>query len=156
MTNMESAPMHETLQVFHQELLQLCDTLEIIADGLPDECSDQTLLTISRSIYPLVCRVHEFEEVEVFPYLVRLEGVPKRLTESLERLQFEHWEDESFAEELSENLRLYVTDPDGRNTPALAYMLRGFFEGLRRHIAFEADHLVPLLQPMPPLSQPAS
>jgi hypothetical protein len=24
-------------------------------------------------------------------------------------------------------------------------MLRGFFEGLRRHIAFEREHIVPLL-----------
>ena len=31
------------------------------------------------------------------------------------------------------------------NIDKLSYMLRGFFEGLRRHIAFEKEHLVPLL-----------
>ena len=31
------------------------------------------------------------------------------------------------------------------NFEALSYMLRGFFEGLRRHIAFEVEHLMPIL-----------
>ena len=65
---------------------------------------------------------------------------------ALERLQYEHWKDESFAEEVSDGLIKFVSDSDHPSADTLAYMLRGFFEGLRRHIAFEAEHILPLLR----------
>ena len=66
---------------------------------------------------------------------------------ALERLQYEHWKDESFAEEVSDGLIKFVSDSDHPSADTLAYMLRGFFEGLRRHIAFEVEHiLLPLLR----------
>ena len=77
------------------------------------------------------------------------------LNRSLERLKYEHWEDESFAEEVSDGLIRFVSDPDHPSPDTLAYMLRGFFEGLRRHIAFESEHILPLLRRQEPNQQPA-
>ena len=62
----------------------------------------------------------------------------------VERLRLEHVEDECFAEEVQYELMLL-----GQGRPVLApeatgYMLRGFFEGIRRHIRHERDLLADL------------
>ena len=161
---------------------RLCAALEAIADALPDNLDTQHTLHVARLIGPTIRRAHAFEEKTVFPLLEAHFATRPELATTLERLHFEHWEDESFAEELAEKLvdavmrvasrrrgerpkagpaaRLAAIGPVGsagapdpcgqRAEPdpqaeALGYMLRGFFEGLRRHIAFEEEHLVPLL-----------
>ncbi|TFF20657.1 hemerythrin domain-containing protein [Jiella endophytica] len=156
---------------------RLCDSLEAIADALPDNLDHQHTLHVARSIGSIVRRAHAFEETTIFPLLDRSFRNRPQLAATLERLHFEHWEDESFAEELAEKLIDYVKAAAARPGPlaprcaasvprvgvfgtivsgplsisadpvaeALGYMLRGFFEGLRRHIAFEEEHLLPLL-----------
>ena len=125
---------------------QLCDQLEEIADALPETTDHQRLLVIARSILPTVKTAHRFEEDRIFPH-IQMEARDKdSLNLSLERLQYEHWEDESFAEELTDGLIRFVTECDEPSAITLGYMLRGFFEGLRRHIAFEAEHILPLLR----------
>lgn len=158
---------------------RLCTALEAIADALPDNLDTQHTLHVARLIGPTIRRAHAFEEQTVFPLLKAHFAARPELTTTLERLHFEHWEDESFAEELAEKLvdavmrvatrrrdarpkarpaaRFAAIGPahapsaDGSRAQsdplaeALGYMLRGFFEGLRRHIAFEEEHLVPLL-----------
>ncbi|MBO0903834.1 hemerythrin domain-containing protein [Jiella sonneratiae] len=156
---------------------RLCDALEAIADGLPDGLDGQRTLHVARQIRPTIRQAHVFEETTIFPLMrARFSGRPELAT-TLERLHFEHFEDESFAEELSEKLIEYVrrraamagaarspvrlVEPEDAGVPrgmpaaapgvadpvaeVLGYMLRGFFEGLRRHIAFEEEHLLPLL-----------
>ncbi|MCE7026540.1 hemerythrin domain-containing protein [Jiella avicenniae] len=160
---------------------RLCDALEAIADGLPDDLDAQQTLHVARSIGSGIRRAHRFEEDTVFPLLERSRDASPELFATLQRLHFEHWEDESFGDELAEKLIDYVrtraaeqrggkvpqaasqrrgrgafgivaAEPNGsaKNpaAEALGYMLRGFFEGLRRHIAFEEEHLVPLLAKM--------
>jgi hemerythrin-like domain-containing protein len=100
---------------------------------------------VARSLIPTVKTAHQFEEKQVFPLLHHPDVHTSSLRQSLERLQFEHWEDESFAEEVSEGLMMMITETDRHNHDTLSYMLRGFFEGLRRHIAFEIDHILPML-----------
>ncbi len=155
---------------------RLCDALEAIADALPNDLDAQRTLHVARSIGPSIRRAHRFEEDTVFPLLKTDPKAASELSATLERLHFEHWEDESFGDELAEKLIDYVrtraagapgangtasprialqpfpasllADLRGHADPvaeALGYMLRGFFEGLRRHIAFEEEHLVPLL-----------
>lgn len=130
---------------YHQAQLDMCRRLERIADNLPLAMDSQAFLQLSRTVYPVVKSAHEFEEQSLFPLLEHKMAHEDRLLQSIERLKFEHWEDESFAEEIGDGLLIYVTDPDRQNPEALSYMLRGFFEGLRRHIAFEAEHVLPLL-----------
>jgi len=124
----------------------LCCQLEHIADGLPDQVDKQECLYVARSIIPVVKLAHEFEESVLFPILrENFEGKPE-LEQTLERLQGEHWEDESYASEIHNGLIDYVSGLAESNVDSLAYMLRGFFEGMRRHLAFEREHVLPLLR----------
>jgi len=131
--------------VHHQLLLDLCRQLEELADRLPDQFDIQECLAIAWKLYPVVREAHRFEEETLFPILASRLDTEQSINENLERLKFEHWEDESTAEDISVFLRQMVSDPSGANAEKIAYMLRGFFGGLRRHIAFEKVHLLPLL-----------
>ncbi len=130
------------LRKAHLDQLALCDSLEDIADSLPDHVNRQKCIYAAKALGPMVAGVHRFEEDIVFPLISRkLSGVFD-LTATLSRLRFEHCEDECFAEELTEALhKLGAGDPD-TNAEATGYMLRGFFEAMRRHIAFESEHLL--------------
>jgi len=141
-----AGPIEQEMQQHFSMQLDLCNQLEAIADALPQKIDRQKLLIIARSILPTVKTAHRFEEDRIFPH-IKLEAKEKQaLNLSLERLQYEHWEDESFAEELSDGLIRFVTDCDEPSANTLGYMLRGFFEGLRRHIAFEVEYILPLLR----------
>ena len=39
-----------------------------------------------------------------------------------------------------------LVNGEQNNPEKLGYMLRGFFEGLKRHVAFEQTHLIPLIK----------
>jgi hypothetical protein len=123
----------------------LCCQLEHIADGLPDNVDKQECLYVARSIIPVVKHSHEFEENVLFPLLREKAGNSKNLEKTLDRLQGEHWEDESYASEIHNGLVSFVSDLADSNVESLGYMLRGFFEGMRRHLAFEREHVLPML-----------
>ncbi len=125
-------------------LSDICSRLEKIADGLPMKVDPVQCAELARTIHETVVSAHLFEEKIVFPYL-RSIASDKGISDTIERLRFEHWEDESFAAELQESLCSFATGRDRSHVEALAWMLRGFFEGLRRHIAFEREHMMPLL-----------
>lgn len=129
----------------HRVQLDLCDRLERMADNLPSNFDRQECLSISWQICPIVREAHRFEEETLFPLLMQQVEDQGTIKKSLERLKFEHWEDESSAEDISLSLRQMICEPAGANIDKIAYMLRGFFEGMRRHIAFEADHLLPMV-----------
>lgn len=122
--------------------IALCDALEKIADDLPTKVDRQECLHIAKNIFPIIKRAHEFEETKLFPmfadtkFQINSEAI-------LERLQSEHWEDESYALELQEALTEYVANSPASNAEALGYMLRGFFGNLRRHIASEKEFFNP-------------
>jgi hemerythrin-like domain-containing protein len=124
----------------------LCCQLEHIADGLPDSVDKQECLYVARSIIPVVKLAHEFEENVLFPLLRENFEGKKELEQTLDRLQGEHWEDESYASEVHQGLLNFVGGLAESNVESLAYMLRGFFEGMRRHLAFEREHVLPLLR----------
>ena len=141
-----AAPIEKTMQEHLSSQLGLCRQLEEIADDLPYKVDRQKLLVVARSILPTVKTAHRFEEDRIFPQIKVQAEAKEDLDHSLERLQFEHWEDESFAEEVSNSLLEFVTGDDAPSAVTLGYMLRGFFEGLRRHVAFEVEHILPLLR----------
>ena len=126
------------------QLSDLCLRLEAIADGLPENVDRAKCMELARSMYPTIVNSHHFEEKIVFPMLRNTPGEPT-IEDTLERLRFEHWEDESFAAELQETLSGFVDGREQDRVETLAWMLRGFFEGLRRHIAFEREHMMPML-----------
>lgn len=126
--------------------LELCDALEQIADQLPENLECQQCIEVAGSIYPTVKQSHEFEEKSLFPLLIDETQPDEETCKTIQRLHAEHWEDESFAFEVQDALIEFAQDPKHSNVEALAYMLRGFFEGVRRHVAFEWEHVVPTVR----------
>jgi hemerythrin-like domain-containing protein len=137
--------MHMSLPTRSNELqhafdrqMSLCDLLENIADSLPERLDRQQCLHVARLIAPLIRQAHMAEEQLLFPEVAarRADGA-----DVVERLRLEHVEDECFAEEVQ-----YELLQMGKGQPVLApeatgYMLRGFFEGVRRHIRHELELL---------------
>jgi len=132
----------------HSKQQTLCARLEAVADGLPRKIDRQECLMLARDIYPAVKEAHNFEENELFPRLQLYAGT-KALLEGLERLRFEHWEDEAYAEEISDTLGQIGRGGPVTDAEKISWMLRGFFDGIRRHIAFETEHLLPILKSLP-------
>ncbi len=125
----------------HAEQLALCRELEEIADSLPASINRQKCIYAAKALGPLIKGIHHYEETVLFPQLQANPDATEALGPTLERLKFEHCEDECFAEELTDAL-LKLGSGDWVNMEAVGYMLRGFFEGIRRHIAFEREHLL--------------
>jgi hemerythrin-like domain-containing protein len=133
------------LVAMHEQQIQLCRELEEIADSLPSEVNRQKCIYAANAIGPLTCSLHKYEENIVFPWIEKnITGYPD-LPATLERLKFEHCEDECFIEELTDTLLALGAGGQNLNAETTGYMLRGFFIGVRRHIAFEREHLMPLL-----------
>jgi hypothetical protein len=140
------ADIANTMQHYLREQARFCDRLETMADLLPDGVDERDCLLMAQNIVPLVRRAHEFDEGTVYPLLASTADMSPELLATLERLRFEHLGDEEFAGDLCVSLRQFVTDRGSCNVESLAWMLRGFFESLRRHIAFEREHLLPLVE----------
>ncbi|HEV7416891.1 hemerythrin domain-containing protein [Tianweitania sediminis] len=129
----------------HKDMLDLCRELEAIADSLPDAVDRQQCLQVARSVCRTVADAQKVEETMLFPALERLSSTLTTMPATLERLRFEHYEDMCFAEELQETLLALGRGDRGLSPEAIGYMLRGFFESVRRHVAFERELLTPLL-----------
>ncbi|MBN9256312.1 MULTISPECIES: hemerythrin domain-containing protein [unclassified Mesorhizobium] len=125
----------------HERKLRLCDALEAIADDLPSRVDPLLCLDVASSLLPMLRASHHFEEEIVFPAFAQTEQRERIVA----RLRAEHLEDECLAEDLSEALLAHGHGGPIANPEAFGYMLRAFFEALRRHIAFERDHLLPAL-----------
>jgi hemerythrin-like domain-containing protein len=139
------------MQRAHRDKLQLCDRLEAIADTLPDGIDRMECLRIANALVPLLREIHRYEETMVFPAYDKLPG--RREESSTERLRAEHIEDECFADEVTEVLLTIGHGAAVRNAEAVGFMLRGLFETMRRHIAFESEHVLPAIGAAYPRSQ---
>lgn len=132
------------LEMEHKLHAGLCDVLEQIADGLPDAVNPREChraLAILKRDLPLH---HKDEEEGLFPLLEQRARPGDNISEHLAQLSLEHATDESFAEELSEELEFLSMGESARNANTLGYMLRGFFESYRRHLHWENLVLLPL------------
>ncbi|WP_246671978.1 MULTISPECIES: hemerythrin domain-containing protein [unclassified Mesorhizobium] len=123
----------------HVQKLALCHILEGIADDLPSRVDRLQCLAVAADLLPLLRECHRFEEEVVFPAFARQTGEE----DTVARLKLEHLEDESAAADLSEALLAHGHGRPIENPEAFGYMLRAFFESMRRHIAFERDHVLP-------------
>lgn len=140
----------------HDIQLVLCEELEWLADHLPSNADRQRCLRLARAICPLVVSSHQVEEALLFNVLERLGDRVPDLPSTIERLRYEHYADLCFAEEIRDTLLAIGRDEEGVSADAAGYMLRGFFESVRRHIAFEREILVPLLELVPQVSRNVS
>ncbi|WP_034815829.1 hemerythrin domain-containing protein [Ensifer sp. BR816] len=128
----------------HKDQLALCDSLEAIADNLPD-IDREICAYAARMLGPLLRELHAGEEGLVFAWIERWHSADASLAAMLEQLKYEHCEDECYAEELTEMLARLGAADASVNAETAGYMLRGFFTNVRRHIVFERECLRGLL-----------
>lgn len=125
---------------------QICDELEVIADGLPDSIDVQSCLRTAQKLLPTIKIAHDFEERVLFPILKDRVDQQGKLAATVERLRYEHWGDEEYALDVHYALREFARQRGKANIDSLAWMLRGFFDGMRRHIAFDREFLLPMMK----------
>ncbi len=127
----------------HTWQLELCDALEYIADGLPDSIDRRLVREVSAILGHGLEAHFRAEEQFLFPLLRRRGSGDPSLVAALDQLEMEHVRDEDISSELLEELTFVAEQGRARNADMLGYMLRGFFEGQRRHIAWENAVVVP-------------
>lgn len=127
----------------HAGHLVLCNSMETIADSLPDKVDLAICGTVIDALAERVDRHHRFEEQVLFPLLRRRAASDTGLIASLDRLGEEHHIDEGHAGEVMDLLGAIRRGSLDISPDAAGYMLRGLFESMRRHIAFENDHILP-------------
>lgn len=133
-----------SVEELHREKLALCDALEALADSLPRDVNRFHCLKLGSALTPVIRYSHDFEERNIFPAFAQADDTPGRRA-SIARLKTEHVVDECAAAEVSEELLRIGHGGEIANPEALGFMLRALFEAMRRHIAFEREHVLPML-----------
>ncbi|WEZ85050.1 hemerythrin domain-containing protein [Rhizobium sp. 32-5/1] len=123
----------------------MCQELEDIADSLPAAVDALSCLSIAAKLLPALQRAHEYEEKVIFPAYEKL-AASRGQTISTDRLRAEHISDECFAADLTGILLKIGHGGPVDQAETFGFMLRGFFDGLRRHVAFEDEHVVPAIR----------
>lgn len=137
----EQAPCVQ-LALVYGEKIQLCDQLEQIADSLPYHVDRFACIRVGNRLLPLLRESHRYEEEVIFPIFERQAQPGRRAT--VMRLKTEHVYDEDAAEAITEQLMWIGHGGAIENPEALGFMLRAFFDTVRRHIAFEREYVFPL------------
>jgi hemerythrin-like domain-containing protein len=127
----------------HRMQAHLCDTLERIADSLPDEVDSKLCQQAVQSLRHDLPLHHRDEEAGLFPLLQKYSDPDGFIQGAIKRLEQEHGEDEGFSTELIEQLENLGRTGRPQNANMLGYMLRGFFESYRRHIHWENTTIMP-------------
>ncbi|MEO5323029.1 hemerythrin domain-containing protein [Mesorhizobium sp. CC13] len=126
------------LERLYGKMLRICDDLETVADTLPKP-DRRFCRRLASELDTTVAVVNRREESDLFPLLAEQAG-----TMITARLREEHEQDRSAAAGI---VRALVSISRGRaigSHEATGYMLRAYFLGVRRHIAFEQALLASL------------
>lgn len=145
MTSIETAGLDD-IRDNHAALLTLCKDLEELADSLPFHLDDAQCRKLASRIVPLVSEAQGLEERMLFPALsARAESCFSALM--IERLKNEHRCDRNGAEEIALTLQALLAGRCRLSFETVGYMLRGFFECVRRHVASEKELINSLYLP---------
>jgi hemerythrin-like domain-containing protein len=121
----------------HALQLELCDLLDVIASDLP-QMFDRSLAVIAVAILQGSVPAHtRFEDEALFPLLRRRLTADDPVLSALACLEREHEWDKGILGKLTEALKSGVGECSVQNPEALSFVLRGFSESHRRHIAWE-------------------
>ncbi len=138
------------LQARYEDLLGVCDDLEAIADGLPGNVSHSICTRVAGEVISVLSQTHRIESEVLLPILERSSRAEIRHLAT--RLRQEHDFDGQAAMEVEEALLALGLGTSTLSADALGYLLRSFFESVRRHVHSEQD-LIFLLSDLPPSSE---
>ncbi|MEI2298254.1 hemerythrin domain-containing protein [Ensifer sp. MJa1] len=120
----------------YRALLDLCDRLETLADSIPRRIDTASCRVIMAELPERLRRVHALEETVLFP-AVEDQRTAEDRKHLIARLRAEHDHDDRAAVELVCVLKAVLDERASLTWNAIGYMLRRFFETVRRHIATE-------------------
>lgn len=119
------------LERLYARTLRICDDLEKIADSLPNP-DRRFCRRLAVELDTTVAVVNRREERDLFPLLF---GQVSEIV--IARLRNEHAQDRSAAAEIVRALQNMGRCRTKCPCEAIGYMLRAYFLGVRRHVAFE-------------------
>lgn len=117
--------------------------LEDVADGLPHDVDRAKLAKALAALRDDLPLLHRDENEGLLPLLALRCEPDEALKRIIERMRREHGIDSGFADEIVEALEPVAAGAPAENPERLGYMLRGFFENYRRHIAWDGDIILP-------------
>ncbi|ODT77574.1 MAG: hypothetical protein ABS76_27835 [Pelagibacterium sp. SCN 64-44] len=121
----------------YSSLLSLCDDLETVADSLPSAVRPHDCKVLAARLDQLLVETHHEEERMLMPLLMT-DGRAE-LRQLANRLRREHEVDAVTLQEVLEALAMLAGARPMTSPDATGYLLRAFFESLRRHIYTEQD-----------------
>lgn len=135
---------HEVVAMIadHADQRRLCALLEDMADALPDLPFNGILDRVGQQLAEFARR-HQPLEIELFHRLAGA-GTCPTATRVLKEIRYYHAIDAIHAEDLAAELKQLSGSARVVCPGELAYMLRCFFDGCRRAIAFEELSLLKL------------
>jgi hypothetical protein len=135
----------EAFQSSHREQMELCDLLEKIADSLPQNLDRQTCIHVAKAIGPIISRGQEIEEAKLFKAVENAGEISIDPRVIVDRLRMDQLGTIFMSEEIFDVLISHGAGNPTHGAEATGYLLRGFFSGLRRHLALEQELLAPTL-----------
>ena len=127
-----------------REQLHICDALEKIADDLPDQFDTTQCMDLAQSIPAVLSLGHLVQDCIVFPALLRQPASHQFTRQTADRLCDEHLTDQGYAFEVCDLLQDLFYNRSTVDMGQAGYLLRGFFESIRRTVSFELECLLPL------------
>ena len=112
-----------------------------LADTLPRQLDTYVAVRLAGRLVPTLTQCQSLEEREVFPLLRETSDTSAQM---LDRLHAEHIEDEDHAAMLADAINRFAYDAAQNDAEALGYFLRGLFQPLRRHVAFDREVILPM------------
>lgn len=123
--------------------LDLCDLLEHIADGLPENAAPQLAQLACAALERGWANHVAFEEEALFPVLCRYRDSNPDLVPGLAQLAFEHSADAGLDQEIVDMLHDLARGGPPENPEMVGYLLRAHFVPMRRHVLWENAFLIP-------------
>ncbi|NVD40480.1 hemerythrin domain-containing protein [Ensifer sp. HO-A22] len=126
----------DALEEGYQRLLRLCDDLEAIADSLPRHIDPAVCRDVAARLPSTLLAVHRLEDKILFPAITAAR-YPDEGQLLIDRLRDEHRHDTDAAGQVARVLKELLHARSPHSWEAIGYMLRAFFETVRRHVATE-------------------
>lgn len=132
------------LESEHRLQQELCEVLEEIADALPGPVEPARVEFATTVLRTSVRRHIAIQTHLLFPVLRQRALESDEIKTLIGQITADNAADEVLAYDTADQLEAAVEKRQAGKPDMLAYMLRGMFEGRRRHIAWEMSVLIPL------------
>ena len=127
------------LQDAYERQVALCHELERIADSLPERVDQRACRAVADALPATMANVHATEERLLFPQILAKSRHGHQ--DLIEKLRLQQIADMCSAEEVQQELLLLAAGQQSLAPEAMGYLLRGFFDGVRRHVLHSKELL---------------